>query len=42
MGLSISHSIITAHGGRIWFEANEPGPGTTFRFTLPASVEDET
>jgi len=39
MGLSISHSIVTAHGGRIWFDSNRPGPGTTFRFTLPVAVE---
>jgi two-component system sensor kinase FixL len=37
MGLSISRSIIEAHGGRLWVE---PGgaTGATFRFTLP--VED--
>jgi C4-dicarboxylate-specific signal transduction histidine kinase len=34
MGLSISHSIIKAHGGRMWAEANVPD-GTTFQFTLP-------
>ncbi len=35
MGLSICRSIINAHGGRLWAEANEPR-GTTFQFTLPA------
>ena len=35
MGLSISRSIIDAHGGRLWAEANEPR-GTIFQFTLPA------
>jgi signal transduction histidine kinase len=35
MGLSICRSIIDAHGGRLWAEANEPR-GTTFQFTLPA------
>ena len=36
VGLSISRSIIEAHGGRMWAEANRSG-GATFRFTLPAS-----
>jgi two-component system, LuxR family, sensor kinase FixL len=34
VGLSISRSIIEAHGGRMWAEANRSG-GATFRFTLP-------
>jgi two-component system sensor kinase FixL len=38
IGLSICHSIVEAHGGRLWVEDN-PGGGTVFRFTLapPAS-----
>jgi two-component system sensor kinase FixL len=35
VGLSISRSIIEAHGGRMWAETN-PAGGATFRFTLPA------
>jgi PAS domain S-box-containing protein len=35
MGLSICRSIIAAHGGRLWAEANKP-KGAVFRFTLPA------
>ena len=35
MGLSICRSIIDAHGGRLWVEANEPR-GAVFQFTLPA------
>jgi signal transduction histidine kinase len=34
MGLSICRSIIDAHGGRLWAEANEPR-GTIFHFTVP-------
>jgi len=34
MGLSICRSIITAHGGRLWADANEPR-GVAFQFTLP-------
>jgi C4-dicarboxylate-specific signal transduction histidine kinase len=36
MGLSICRSIIDAHGGRLWAEANEPR-GTIFQFTLPTA-----
>ena len=34
MGLSICRSIINAHGGRLWAEANAPR-GTVFQFVLP-------
>jgi PAS domain S-box-containing protein len=37
MGLSISRSIIEAHGGRIWTAANQPR-GAVFHFTLPVST----
>jgi len=36
MGLSICRSIIDAHGGRLWAEANEPR-GAVFQFTLPSA-----
>ncbi len=36
MGLAICRSIIDAHGGRLWVDANEPR-GAVFRFTLPAA-----
>ena len=38
MGLAICHSIIEAHGGKIWAE-NNTGPGATFHFSLPAVVQ---
>ncbi|MGB7280461.1 MAG: ATP-binding protein [Pseudolabrys sp.] len=40
VGLSISRTIIEAHGGRIWIEPN-PGGGTIFRFTVRAVTEED-
>ncbi|QOY90052.1 CheR family methyltransferase [Paludibaculum fermentans] len=37
MGLSISRSIIEAHGGRIWATQND-GPGLTVQFSLPVDA----
>ena len=39
VGLSISRTIIEAHGGRIWFEDN-PGGGAVFRFTLKMAPKE--
>ena len=36
MGLSICRSIIEAHGGRLWADANEPR-GAVFQFTSPSA-----
>ena len=40
MGLSISRSILEAHRGRIWAEAND-GPGLTVQFSLPVQEVGE-
>src|SRR5262249_32764569 len=37
VGLSISRSIIESHEGRIWANNNE-GPGATFTFSIPATL----
>src|SRR3989454_2834824 len=39
MGLSISRSIVVAHGGRLWAMANKPR-GAVFQFALPAGESD--
>jgi signal transduction histidine kinase len=41
MGLSICRSIIDAHGGRLWAEANEPR-GAIFCFTVPSAEKELT
>jgi two-component system sensor kinase FixL len=40
VGLSISRTIIEAHGGQIWTERAEQG-GTVFRFTLRAAGSEQ-
>lgn len=39
LGLSISRTIIEAHGGRLWSAPNED-KGAIFRFTIPTSDEN--
>jgi signal transduction histidine kinase len=40
LGLSISRSIVEAHGGILRYEPNPEG-GTIFRFTLPCATTEE-
>jgi two-component system sensor kinase FixL len=40
VGLSISRTIVEAHGGRIWVEP-KPGGGTIFHFTLAAVSQED-
>jgi C4-dicarboxylate-specific signal transduction histidine kinase len=40
LGLAISHSIVIAHGGRLW-ATNRPDRGAAFHFTLPINIGKE-
>jgi signal transduction histidine kinase len=40
VGLTLVKRIIEIHGGRIWLES-EPGKGSTFLLTLPASLSTQ-
>jgi two-component system sensor kinase FixL len=40
VGLSISRTIVEAHGGQIWTDEN-PGGGTIFRFTVRKVSKDD-
>jgi len=40
LGLSISRTIVTSHGGRLWYTRN-PGRGLTLHVSLPAAGGDD-
>jgi signal transduction histidine kinase len=37
LGLAVCRRLVDRSGGRIWMEPNDPAPGVTVRFTLPAA-----
>jgi signal transduction histidine kinase len=41
LGLYICHTIVTAHGGRMWVESPGPGQGSSFYFVVPRGEEAE-
>ncbi len=41
LGLTISHDIITLHGGKIWAESDGIGNGSTFFIELPLKDRDK-
>ena len=42
LGLSISKSIVEAHGGKLWIDDGNQGKGSNFQFVLPLVREDDT
>ena len=42
LGLSISKSIVEAHGGKLWIDDGNQGKGSNFQFVLPLVREDNT
>ena len=41
LGLSISKSIVEAHGGKLWIDDGNQGKGSNFQFVLPLVREDD-
>ena len=42
LGLSICHTIVDAHGGRIWAESGKTEAGATMAFTLKRAAPEDT
>ena len=41
LGLSISKSIVEAHGGKLWIDDGNQGKGSNFQFVLPLVREED-
>ncbi len=41
LGLAICKGLVEAHGGRIWADSVDEGPGTRFTFSIPVAEEAE-
>jgi PAS domain S-box-containing protein len=40
LGLALTRTFVTLHGGRIWAESEGIGKGSTFRFVIPLSQKE--
>ncbi|MBB5774709.1 sensor histidine kinase [Nonomuraea jabiensis] len=41
IGLALCRKIVEYHGGQLWLDGEAEGQGATFRWTLPASGDDD-
>ncbi|MGW0804286.1 sensor histidine kinase [Nonomuraea sp. NPDC002799] len=41
IGLALCRKIVEYHGGQLWLDGDAEGPGATFRWTLPATGDDD-